>query len=148
MKRTNAARAYGWAAFWFTAAVVFGVLGGMQLWDIHSLRHRGEVVLGQVVAADIPHCAGRSCGHTHRDWIDVEYMTLAGQKIRQRTGNFRDSAAVGGWIEVRYDRKHPRHLQDAYSGLGYTVPLAVSGSFTALFLAFAVLLLRKRRRDL
>jgi hypothetical protein len=31
------------------------------------------------------------------------------------------------------------------TGLGYTVPLAVSGSFTALFLVFAVLLLRKRR---
>jgi hypothetical protein len=151
MKRTNAGRAYGWAAFWFTAAVVFGVLGGIQLWHIHSLRLRGEVVLGQVLASDIPHCNGErgGCTHPHRDWIDVEYVTLAGQKIRQRTtGGIRDDAAVGGWIEVRYDREHPRQVQDAYSPLGYTVPLAVSGSFTALFLVFAVLLLRKRRRGL
>jgi hypothetical protein len=151
MKRTNAGRAYGWAAFCVTAAVVFGVLGGIQLWHLHSLRLRGEVVIGQVLASDIPHCNGGrgACTNPHRDWIEVEYVTLAGQKIRQRTtGGIRDDAAVGGWIEVRYDREHPRQVQDAYSPLGYKVPLAVSGSFTAVFLVFAGLLLRKRRRGL
>jgi hypothetical protein len=53
----------------------------------------------------------------------------------------------GSWIEVRYDREHPELVQDAYSPLGYTVPLAVADGFTALFLFFAALLLRKRRRD-
>lgn len=147
MKQTKASRGYSWAAFCLTAALVFGILGGIQLWDIHSLRLRGEVVPAQVVDSDFLHCATRSCSHKHRDWIDVEYVTLSGQRIRQRTGKFRASAAVGGWIEVRYDREHPRHVQDASSGLGYPAPIALSGSFTVLFVVFAALLLRKRRRD-
>ena len=147
MNRMNAGRAYGWAAFCFSVAVVFGVLGGIQLWNIHSLRLRGEVVLGQVVGSDRFHCSGRACTSKYRDWIEVEYVTLAGQRIRQRMGNFPVNAAVGGSIGVRYDREHPRHVQDAHSSLSYTVHPAVSGSITALFLVFAVLLLRKRRRD-
>ncbi|MFG1910703.1 DUF3592 domain-containing protein [Kribbella sp. NPDC048928] len=150
MKQTKAGRAYGLAAFCFAAAAVFGVLGGLELWHIHSLRLRGEVVLGHVVASDIPECVGGrgGCSHPRRDWIEVEYVTLAGQKLRHKTtGGIRDSATVGSWIEVRYDRENPQLVQDAYSPLGYTVPLAVSGGFTALFLVFAALLMRKRRRD-
>jgi hypothetical protein len=149
MRRTKAGRAYGFAAFCFTTAAIFAVLGAIQLEHIHALKLRGEVVLGQVVASDHFHCNGGrgGCTHPHRDWIDVEYETLAGQKLRQQTtGAIREDAAVGGWIELRYDRDHPRHVQDAYADLSYTIPVAVPGSIAALFLLFTALLLRKRHR--
>jgi hypothetical protein len=76
-------------------------------------------------------------------------VTLAGQKLRQRTtGAIRDDAAVGGWIELRYDREHPQHVQDASADMSYKLFIVIPGTLTTLFLLFTVLLLRKRRRGL
>lgn len=102
------------------------------------MRHRGEVVTGTVVAADTQ-------PYRHpQGWIDVEYVTLAGEKVVQRTGRFKRIAVVGDAIEVRYDRKHPHQMQDTRSGLGYAVPLGVSGTITAGFLVLAARQLRRR----
>ncbi|TDD58273.1 hypothetical protein E1263_19860 [Kribbella antibiotica] len=115
------------------AAVVFGVIGYVQVEDLYWLRHRGEVVTGTVV----DRAGGRS------PWIEVRYVTRAGETVTERTSN--GDAELGRSIEVIYDREDPERMQANDWGLGYWFPALFFGAATAGFAIGAFVQLRPRR---
>jgi hypothetical protein len=112
-------------------AVVFGVIGWLQVVDLHQLRERGEVVTGTVVEK-----YGARTQH-----IAVEFVTRKGEKVRAETSNF-DQAEVGQQIEVIYDRDDPQTMQAADWGLGYGLIVTMFGLVAVGFAVGGIVKLR------
>ncbi|WP_405064609.1 DUF3592 domain-containing protein [Kribbella sp. NBC_01505] len=111
-------------------ALVFLVVGLMQLSDLYWLRHRGEVVTARVVSVEV-HPKGR-------DTIKVTYVPRGGQAVAAKTSNYHH-AEVGKTIEIRYDREKPDRMQAADWTLSYTFTLLMYGGAGALVVLFALL---------
>ena len=127
-----AVKGHGWVAVLLGGAVLFGGFGWTQVSDVYWLGQRGEVVTATVLAVDQP-APGRG-----RRWIDLQYVTRAGETVVQRTSRFRRDRAIPQQVEVVYDREQPRRVQTADRGLNYAFPLAFYVTVTTALLAAAV----------
>ncbi|MET7279178.1 hypothetical protein ABZS29_13170 [Kribbella sp. NPDC005582] len=132
MNTKSSPRRYGWVAVLLGGAILFGGFGWTQVSDVYWLRQRGEVVTATVLAVDDAEV------HHRRRWIDLQYVTRAGEPVVQRTSRFRHGSAVPHQLEVIYDREQPHRVQTADSGLDYTRPLAFYATLTTALLAAAV----------
>ncbi|GAA1698422.1 hypothetical protein GCM10009745_51060 [Kribbella yunnanensis] len=115
------------------AALVFLVVGLVQVADLYWLRHRGEVVTATV--GEVQH------SRRSTDKIKVTYVTRDGQAVVAKTANYHD-AEPGQKLDVRYDRKKPTRMQAADWSLSYTRPLLLYGGVGAFLILLAVLDLR------
>ncbi|GAA1698430.1 hypothetical protein GCM10009745_51070 [Kribbella yunnanensis] len=117
------------------AAILCGSIGWTLVSDVYWLRQRGEVVTATVVAVDHPRA-----GKPPR-WIDVRYVTRAGEAIDQRVSRFSHYKAIPRQIDVIYDRDQPHRVSTVDRGLDYTFHLVLFTIITAGLLAAAVVLL-------